>query len=288
TRIITYQAVLCCLLNMALAYVLIFGKCGFQPMGIKGAAIANAVSEIIAALYIILWAMLRKPFKAYGLFKFARFNKIAAFKIVEISLPIMLQHFLSMAAWFVFFVLIEKMGRHPLAISNIIRSCYMVMMTPVWGFAAASNSMISNLIGQGRKQDVLPVLFKIIKLSLFFILILVAVLACFPTLLLKLSTNDSLLIADSMHCFYITLAATIIFSISMNLLSAVSGTGATRSALIIELTNITIYTLYIFCFTVIVKSTVEVVWLSEIVYWTSMGIWSYYYLIKGKWKNLAV
>jgi putative MATE family efflux protein len=288
TRIITYQALLCCVLNVVLDYILIFGKCGFEPMGIAGAAIATAISEIVSALYILCWAKLHRAFRQYNLFGFKHFNRITAFKIFEISLPVMIQHFLSMAAWFVFFVLMEKMGRHPLAISNIIRSCYMVMMTPVWGFAAASNSMVSNLIGQGLKHEVMPVIFRICKLSAGFILLFTIGLSFFPNLLLKLTTNDTQLIADSMQSFYIALAATVIFSVSMNLLSAISGTGDTRSALIIEISNITLYILYIFCFTILIKSTVEIVWLSEIIYWVSMGVWSYWYLRRGKWQQLVV
>lgn len=288
TRIITYQAILSAVLNVVLDYILIFGHLGFEPMGIKGAGIATATAEIVSAIYVFAWSFFKKGMGEYFIFKFKKISRINFQKILNISSPIVLQNLISMGAWFVFFVLIEKIGRHELAISNIIRSCYMVMMTPVWGFASASNTMVSNLIGQNKQHQVLALVKKIVWLSFGVIAVTMLFCALFPFILLNLTTSDQKLIIDSLLCYYIIIGATLIFSISMNLLSTVSGTGATKKAMVIEITNITIYLIYIYLFTVIIKSSVEVVWLCEVIYWTTMGIWSFIYLKSGKWKVLKV
>lgn len=288
TRIITYNAVLCAVLNVVLDYVLIFGKFGFEPMGIKGAGIATAASEIIAALYVFVWAFYKKGMSDYRIFKFKKIASKNFKQILHISLPIAMQNFISMGAWFVFFVLIEKMGRHELAISNIIRSCYMIMMTPVWGFSSACNSMVSNIIGQKKEDEVMPLVQKFVKLSLGMMSIMMLFCLLFPEVLLSLSTSDVQLQQDSLRSYYIIIVASLVFSVSMNLLSAISGTGHTKKAMIIELTNIVLYLSYIFLFTIVYQTSVEVVWTSEIVYWSSMGLWSYRYLQSNKWKRFAV
>ena len=98
-------------------------------------------------------------------------------KIFELSSPIIVQNLLSMGAWFLFFVFIEKIGSHELAISNIVRGAYMISMTPFWGFSVAANSMVSNVIGQGKKEEVLGLVQKIIKLTLVVSLLMIVVLS---------------------------------------------------------------------------------------------------------------
>ena len=75
-------------------------------------------------------------------------------KVLHISSPIFITEFDFNVFLVLLFVIIEKIGMHELAISNIIRACYMIMMTPVWGFAeSACNSMVSNLIGQQKQEE---------------------------------------------------------------------------------------------------------------------------------------
>ena len=80
--------------------------------------------------------------------------------IMDLSLPLVVQNLLSMGSWFIFFVFIEKIGKHQLAISNIVRGAYMINMTPIWGFSVAANSMISNIIGQSKQDEVFVLLKK--------------------------------------------------------------------------------------------------------------------------------
>ena len=61
----------------------------------------------------------------------------------------MIQYFLAMATWFVFFIAIERLGQRELAIANIVRSIYIVMLIPVQALSTTTNSLVSNLIGAG-------------------------------------------------------------------------------------------------------------------------------------------
>lgn len=51
-----YASIASAVLNTGLNYILIFGKCGFSPMGAKGAAIATVVSQWVNLL-LMLWMM---------------------------------------------------------------------------------------------------------------------------------------------------------------------------------------------------------------------------------------
>ena len=288
TRIITLHAVISAVLNIILDYILIFGHLGFEPMGIKGAGIATAIAEIVSGLFVFAYMAFYHHIKEYHLFKFNTIAVDEIKRILNVSAPIVLQNFLSMGAWFVFFIFIEKLGKHELAISNVIRATYMILMTPVFGFSNATNSMVSNLIGQKKHGDVFILIKKVIIMSLLLIGAMVLLCSLFPYYILALTAADDILINDAMMSYYIVCASTLILAVSINLLSAVSGTGATKAAMYIEVFNIAVYMLYIYFCCIVFKTSIEIVWLSEGLYWAIMGLLSYLYLRSGKWKHITV
>jgi putative MATE family efflux protein len=197
TRIITYTTVVMMVLNIILNYILTLGNFGFEAMGIFGSGLASAFSEMVAALYAVIYTFMHKRIRTFRLFNFKELNLAATKQIAVLSAPIVLQHIVSMGAWFIFFLLIEKLGSRELAVSNVVRSVYMVLMTPVWGYAQAANSMVSNIIGQGKKEQVFALIKKIIILSLITSIVTTTFFVIFPKLIFDLSTSDASLIVDS-------------------------------------------------------------------------------------------
>jgi len=273
-------------INIVLGYAMIFGNWGFPKMGIAGAGLASSIAELLSLLFIWGYTFLNKGLKQYKVFKFESFKKELTIKIFELSSPIIVQNLLSMGAWFLFFVFIEKIGSHELAISNIVRGAYMISMTPFWGFSVAANSMVSNVIGQGKKEEVLGLVQKIIKLTLVVSILMIVVNLIFPVQILSIFTNDIKLINDSMGCLQIVDIALIFFGFAIVSINAVSGTGATKVALYIEIAAIFIYILYAYLMTFVFKGTVEMVWFSEVLYWLFAGVVCYWYIRSGTWKKL--
>lgn len=275
-------------MNIVLGYVLIFGNWGADAMGIAGAGLASSLSEAIALVFLILRTLMRKDIREFRLFRFDRLSRSLNSKIMELSLPLVVQNLLSMGAWLVFFLFIEKIGKHELAISNLGRGAYMIGMTPVWGFSVAANSMVSNIIGQERSSEVLRLVNRIIGLSLLATTVVTLLMFLFTRQVLGIFTDDAELILHSIGTFRIVLVSMYFFTVSIVLISAVSGTGATRTALYIEFAAIFAYCIYIYVTTFVLRSSVEVVWLSELVYWSLIGIASYWYLVGSKWKSITV
>ncbi len=273
-------------INIVLGYGMIFGNLGFPKLGIAGAGLASSIAELLALIFIGAYTFLKRDLVKYQLFKFVSFKRELTVKIFELSSPIIVQNLLSMGAWFVFFVFIEKIGSHELAISNIVRGAYMISMTPFWGFSVAANSMVSNIIGQGKKDEVLRLVNNIIKLTMIISIVMIVINLLFPVQILSIFTNDIKLINDSMSCLQIVNIALIFFGFAIVCINAVSGTGATKVVLYIEIAAIFIYMLYNYLATFIFKGSVEVVWFSEVIYWLFAGVACYWYLRSGVWKKL--
>jgi Na+-driven multidrug efflux pump len=193
-----------------------------------------------------------------------------------------------MVAWLIFFLFIEKLGKHELAISNVVRGAYMIAMTPIWGFSVAANSMVSNIIGQNLREAVIGLINKILAMTFITTILMCSILLLFSEFILGIFSTDQLLLEHSLGSYYVVVISLFFFATAIVLISAVSGTGATRTALNIEIIAILLYMVYIYYTTFISKSSVEVVWLSELVYWTFIGGASYLFLWSGKWKSIRV
>ena len=275
-------------INMVICYALIFGNFGFKTMGIAGAGIASSIAEFLALIFLFIYTLYKSDRNKYNLFRFKKFNREMLVRIMDLSLPLVVQNLLSMGSWFIFFIFIEKIGRHELASSNIVRGAYMINMTPIWGFSVAANSMISNIIGQGKKEEVMDLLNRIIRLTLYISAVIILINLFFSYQLLQLFSNDIQLINDSLSSLRVINVAMIFFSFAIVSISALSGTGATRIALYIEIAAILIYLVYNYLVTFVFNGGIELLWMSEVIYWVFTGIASYVYMRSLKWKSIVV
>jgi Na+-driven multidrug efflux pump len=273
--------------NIILDYGLIFGNLGLPEMGLKGAAIASVISEAIAAVFFVIIVIKNKRFEMYNLFTFKRPEWKIIYSILDISFYIMLQFFISLGAWFTFFLIIEKTGERSLAISNVIRSIYMLLMIPVWGYCSAVSSMVSSKIGEGKSNEVIDVIKRVTIMSVFTTSILVLIVAFFPAFSLSIYTSDISFIKDGIASLYVILGATLVFSATMISFNAVSGTANTNISLFIEIITIIIYLISAYLLAYYIGKP-EVIWCSEYIYYIFTGGFSILYLWKGNWRNKKV
>lgn len=288
TKILIYATVLMMLVNVFLDYALIFGNFGFPEMRIKGAALASVISEAVALIFFILYTYKAIDIEKYQLFEFKKFDTVVFKRILKVSSPVMLQNFLSLSSWFIFFMIIEKIGERELAISHIIRSIYMVLMIPLFGFSSATNTLVSNLIGQGRKNQVLPLIKKITILSLLSTSFVLLFNLLIPQQMIGFYTNDLNLILDTIPTLNVISFTMFVFALAFILFNGVSGTGNTKTSLLIEFITISIYLVSTYYIALVLEASLPIVWCSEIIYFGLLGIMSFIYLKWGNWGNVSV
>ena len=288
TKYISISAAIMAGLNVILDYGMIFGKLGFPEMGIAGAGLASSISEASALLFFFAITARKAHLKKYNLFAFVKPDLSIIKRTLDLSLYIMIQFVLSHAVWLGFFLMIEKMGETSLAVSNIIRSIYMLLMIPAWAMSSATSSIVSNAIGAGFSNQVMPIIRKILMFSMG-IMLIVAVLAIFiPRFMISIYTSDPNLLEASVTSYYVILGAVLLFSATIVLFNGVLGTGNTRSGLAIELVTLSMYLAFAWVLSVKLHQPIEVVWLCEYMYSIVLGSLSWFYLKRGKWEGRVI
>lgn len=284
TKVITRTTLILAGSNVLLDYLLIFGNFGFPKMGIAGAALASSIAEGFALIFYVIYTKKTINYDDYQLFRFVglSFKKMNA--ILKVSFPMMMQSFFSLSVWFVFFLFIEKLGETSLAVSNIVRSIFVLLMVPIWGLATATNTLVSYLIGLKRQDEVMALVYKIITLCFTLVIIAVSFGLIFKRFILEIYTNDPVLIEMSIPVLFVVSIAAVLFSVGFILFNAVSGTGKTRVSLSIEIIVLMLYLLYTYLIINLFNANVTSAWTAECLYGTLLGTFSFIYLKSNNWK----
>jgi len=291
TRFIIYDTIVLLVVNVVLNYLLIFGKWGFPEMGIEGAALASAIAEVVAFSVFILYFIFSKVPRKIGMIALPKFDFENLKQILSLSIPIVSQSVVSLGGWFLFFSFIEKyLGPRDLAVSNLVRNVYLLLIIPSWGFSSGLNTMVSHFIGNRKRMAVVPMIFKTAKLNLVFTLIFAVPVLLFPGFFLyPLFGGDNMsLITEAQPSFYVLFLILCLYSISIIYFNGMVGVGATIYGLKVQFIGSAAYLIVVYILLSQGIGNLEMAWGSEMIYWGIMQIMCFYYLNTKRWHNLDI
>jgi putative MATE family efflux protein len=271
--------------NIFFDYAFIYGHFGFPNMGFNGAAYASIIAEATGLLVIFAVIHAKGINKAFGLFESWKLELSSIKLILFKSTPLILQFALSIVTWEYFYILIEHHGARDLAVSNTMRNVFGLAGIFSWAFAATTNTMVSNVIGQGKHEEVMPVVKRIAKVSASFSITLIIILNIFPGALLSMFGQGEDFIAYATPVLRVVSSALFLQSFSVVWLNAVTGSGNTVVNLIIEIVTLFAYILYVYLVLEVWNMSITWGWVSEWVYWICMFSMAFWYMRSGKWKN---
>jgi len=274
--------------NVFFDYAFIFGHFGFPEMGLNGAAIASIIAEFIGMFVIYAVIHYNGITRRFALFQHFRWDNKNARLILSISLPLVFQLAISIVSWEFFFILIEHHGQTALAVSNVMRNVFGLVGCITWALAATTSSMVSNIIGQGKKDKVDELIWRIIKISTGLSLTYAIIINLFPRTLLSVYGQDEAFMAAGVPVFRVVTAAMVLMSFSVIWVNAVTGTGNSRVTFLIELVTIVLYCIYVWLTLEKYFLSITIGWMSEWLYWLSMFFFAWLYMRSGKWKNKVI
>ncbi len=275
--------------NIFFDYALIFGHWGFPEMGFNGAAVASIIAEFTGMFVIFLVIHGKGITNQFSLFSNFSLDRRIARMILKASGPLAFQHAASIISWFFFYLLIARNASQTgLAISTAMRTVFGLFGTFFWSLAATTNSMVSNVIGQGLKDQVVFLIGKITRLSLGMSLVVCLLLNLFPAIYLSLFRNDALFIEEGIPVLRCIAFAMILLSFGIVWLNAVTGTGNSKVTFLIELIAMVFYCSYVFYVLEVKKMSLLWGWMSEVLYWTILFTLSFLYIKSDRWKSTVI
>jgi len=167
-------------INIFLDYVMIFGKLGFPEMGIKGAAIATAISSFIPGTLLTIAAFTGKTAVEYRTRENFRFSKRLTRRIIKFGFPAGLQIFMDVASFTVFIFIAGRLGAIDFTANNLALTVNNLTFNPLLGFGFATTVIVGRCIGMGRNDLAVKVTRRTLLLALCYFVPLAATFVLFP------------------------------------------------------------------------------------------------------------
>lgn len=282
TKVLTYSAIVMSVVNIILDYLLIFGHLGAPALGVKGAAIASVAAEAASMLFYLIYMWRRVDAKQFGLNVRTIFRPDGVLMrlLFNLSIYLVLQALVSQSVWTVFFFMIESLGERELAIASIVKSVYILLYMPINSFGTAVRATVSQLVGAGQRGMMRLYMRRAIEVSGLTMLVIVILIQIFPTLPLRIFTDNLDLVDSAVPALRIISIALLACSMGNMYFGALSATGATKAVFVIELVNTVFYFAYSAVMVYVLGASIAACFSVEILYYLLIWVMSYYHLRK--------
>jgi MATE family multidrug resistance protein len=139
-------------INGILDYCLIFGTGPFPAMGIRGAAVATVIANILSTVIFFALMTRRCERVEYLFWKRWRFDRELFGRLLRYGLPTGFQFFIDISAFASFIFLVGRQGMHQLAATNLAFNVNTLAFIPMAGCGTAVMTLVAKRIGEGRPE----------------------------------------------------------------------------------------------------------------------------------------
>jgi Na+-driven multidrug efflux pump len=152
-----------------------------------------------------------------------------------------------------------------------------------WAFSATASTMVSNLIGQGKQDAVLKLVWRISRLSAVFTLISCVLVVMSLNFWLGIYGQGEGFITAAIPVLKVVLVGLFIASFSNIWVNAVVGTGHMKTVLLAEFLAVIAYSIYNYIVLEQLHLSLIWAWASEWLYWIVLFIPCFIYMRSAKW-----
>lgn len=218
--------------NVILSYVLIFGKFGFPPLGMVGAAIAQNIAQAVGAalaLYIMFRKQTELSFKMRGFIP--RWNEVKA--VLTIGVPTAVENILMQLGQIMLTGLVVTFGTVALAAHQQGLTAESLSYMPAVGFGIAATAFVGQSMGAGSAKQAERYVKELAKWSIIMTICTASFLVFTPRLVFGLLSNEREVI--SLGAYYLILMgiAQIPQQLSGVFNGALRGAGDTKAPMVI-------------------------------------------------------
>lgn len=160
------NSVISLLVNCGLNYLLIFGRLGFSPMGVRGAAIGTLTARMVEVFFFIGVIYIRK-YPLVGRFEEYRgYSRRFIRKYLDIATPVMVNELFWGVGMTLHAVVFARMGVETMAALNMTKSLEGIIYVAFIGLSSSSAVLVGSSIGRGNTKEALEAGKRIFKATL--------------------------------------------------------------------------------------------------------------------------
>lgn len=198
TSILYKASIISSIVNIAIDYVLVFGKLGFPKLGVAGAAIGSVVGLLINTLIYLI------AFKKYSNFKYSFMLKLdTIIMILRSYIPLLGQDLIESTAFiFVITAIITKLGTVSTGAYNLISVILSIIILPIYAYGNA----IITIVAKSTSENTIKFMSRIPLIAIAIVFVITfpfcMIMLIKPSLTFGIITNEALLIKTAMNSFF--------------------------------------------------------------------------------------
>ena len=154
--------------NIFLDYILIFGKFGFAPMGISGAALATISGNICALLVLFAVYFEKSNRRNFSILSSFHFDKVIMKKLIRFGSPAGVEFFLNFVIFTILTGIFHSCGDVAATAITIMFSWDLVTFIPLLGIEISVTSLVGRYLGAKRPDIAYNSAISAVKTGLFF------------------------------------------------------------------------------------------------------------------------
>jgi len=297
TRVVMLSAMGAMAVNIAMNYVLIFGKYGFPAMGIRGAAIGTIVGGVFGLLCLTAAYFSPRNRKAFGVAKAFHFDWTIMKSLLRFGYPAGLEHFLNLLAFTIAIMIFHSEGADTSAAFTILFNWDMLSFIPLIGVQIGVTSLVGRYMGASEPATASRAAMSGLKIGWAYSALMMIMFVGFPEQLVEMFRPEDPLkltnFANNIKPIALFLIKTVPFYIMLEAVvivfcGALRGAGDTFWAMCISVSQ---HWLIVPIVYIIVKKTnlsAQWGWVAFIIIFMLFAGVFYLRYKSGKWKNIKV
>jgi len=284
TKTPLYATLIVNILHVIVAYPLIYGYLGFPKFGVKGAAIAIAISESMGAAFLFFHSLRKR----YIIISRALEVKYTIM-MWKLGYPIFIDRLLQNMGSLFFAKVILLYGTAVYAAHQVGLAIEAFSFMPGYGIAVAAATIVGQNLGAGRPAEARLSAYEANRLAVILMALMGLVFFFFPYGLLRAFTRDPEVIRYGMLYMKIVAFAQVPLAITMVVGGSLRGAGDTGFIMFATIAGMWFVRLPVAALlAAVVKTEIRYVWSVMIIDWLvrmTLLLWRYH---KENWGRLKI
>ncbi len=294
TRIVMRATIVAMLINVALDYVLIFGRFGIKPMGIEGAAIASIIGSF-GAVIMLCFAYFKKSNRLeFDVMKSFKFDWKIMKKLLHYGYPAGVELFLNFLAFFIMISLFHARGDVAATASTIMFNWDLVSFIPLLGMEIAVTSLVGRYMGAGRPQVAHRAAISGVKIGIFYSIIILVLFVFLPHWLVNIFKPDqnaevfNSAIPTAVNMIRIASLYVLAEAVMVALVGALRGAGDTFFTMIASVASHWLFVPILYLSLNVFNLSIEISWFLLVIFFLIFCTVLIFRFKGGKWKKIKV